>query len=123
MAYTGLEQIWDYLYIGDLVRAMYLVGERGHRDAVYPLGSGQTAPLRDYIEELHQMLAPDLPMGIGQLPYKNGRVPDSNIPDITRIREDTGFTAQVSFREGIRETILFWEKLDPAQKHAKEAKV
>lgn len=102
--FTKLEQQWDYIYIDDLVHAFYLLGVSGIGGKVYPIGYGKSQPLRDYVEIIQQLINPDAPLGIGELPYKNGKI-DNQIIDISELVKDTGFQPHVDFYEGIRRTI------------------
>ena len=113
--YTRLEQLWDYIYIDDLIEALYLLGLHGKPDGVYPVGSGQARPLAEYIRQIQAEIAPDAPLGIGALPYKFGSKPDNSVLDITALREDTGFAPQVSFEEGIGRTIAYFREMERAQ--------
>jgi len=111
-AFSKLEQIWDYIYIDDLVNALYLVGEHGRPDTVYPVGSGEARPLVWYIERVRDLVAPRAVLGIGKLPYKRGQVPDNSILDISRLKQDTGFIPRVSFQDGIKQTIAYFRALE-----------
>jgi nucleoside-diphosphate-sugar epimerase len=102
--FTPLEQQWDYIYIDDLVHAFYLLGEKGQRGKVYPIGYGKSEPLRKYVETIQQLINPAAPLGIGELPYKNGKI-DNQIIDISALAHDTGFQPQIDFNEGIKRTI------------------
>lgn len=102
--YTPAEQMWDYLYSEDAGCAFYLAAEKGKDGAVYCLGSGQAAPLKEYIEILRDEIDPGLPVKIGAKPYADKQVMYL-CADITDLQRDTGFAPQVGFREGIRETI------------------
>lgn len=113
--YSKLEQLWDYIYIDDLIEALYLLGLRGKPDGVYPLGSGQARPLAEYVRQIQAEIAPDVPLGIGALPYKFGSKPDNSVLDIRRLREDTGFVPQVSFEDGIRRTICYFREMEQAK--------
>lgn len=98
--FTPGEQIWDYLYSADAAEALRLVGERGRDGAVYVLGSGEGAPLADYIRMLQQTVAPQGQVALGALPYAPGQVMHL-VADIRTLREDTGFTPHTDFRTGI----------------------
>lgn len=113
--YTKLEQLWDYIYIDDLIEALYLLGIYGKPDGVYPIGSGQARPLAEYIRQIQAEIAPDVPLGIGALPYKFGSKPDNSVLDITALRTDTGFAPQVTFKEGIGRTIAYFREMERAQ--------
>lgn len=113
--YSKLEQLWDYIYIDDLIEALYLVGLHGKPDGVYPVGSGQARPLAEYIRQIQAEIAPDAALGIGVLPYKFGNKPDNSVLDIQSLREDTGFAPKVSFEEGIERTIRYFREMEQVQ--------
>lgn len=68
-ALTAGIQRWDYLYAGDAADAFYLAACHGRNGAVYPLGSGQAMPLKDYIIQMRDAIDPALPLGLGEVPY------------------------------------------------------
>ncbi len=110
-ALTAGEQMWDYLYSADAGRALYLLGERACEDPalhgrIYPLGSGQARPLREYIEILRDAIDPALPLGFGEIPYGPDQVMHLQA-DITALTRDTGFVPETDFADGIRETIAW----------------
>ncbi len=107
-AYSRLEQMWDYIYIDDLVNALYLIGEHGRPGVVYPVGSGEARPLAWYIEQVRALIAPEAVLGIGKLPYKNGCKPDNSILDISELKRDTGFEPMVPFEEGVQRVIEYY---------------
>ena len=101
---TGLEQLWDYIHINDLVRAMFLVAIKGKPGAFYSIGHGDNWPLSNYIKIIHKCIDPKLPIGIGEVPYPDDRLPASCI-DLTAIKRDTGFAPRISFEQGIKPVI------------------
>ena len=103
--FTGLAQKWDYLHIDDLVNALIALGEKGVGGKVYPVGSGEYKTLREYVEMIRDIINPELPLGIGVLPYKNRNKIDNQVLDISELCEDTGFSPQRTFLEGITEVI------------------
>lgn len=107
--YTMLEQLWDYIYIDDLIRALVCVGYRGKAGSAYAIGSGQVMQLKQYITILKDSINPELSMGIGEVPYKTKNV-DNSIVDITELQRDTGFKADIDFYEGIKRTIAYFKE-------------
>ena len=101
---TALEQCWDYIYIDDAAYAFYLIATRGVGGAFYSVGHGDNWPLYQYIYQIRDIIDPSLPLGIGEIPYKDSRLPNACV-DMRSIKEDTGFVPQVSFREGIEKVI------------------
>ena len=107
-SFTGLEQQWDYLYIDDLIDALVAVGEKGIGGKTYPIGSGENKQIVEYVKIIRDMIDPTLPLGIGDIPYKNKTI-DNQILDISELNEDTGFTARYSFESGIKLTIDYYK--------------
>lgn len=107
---TKLEQKWDYLHIEDLIKALVLLGEKGVCGKVYPIGSGVCRQMYEYIEIIRDLINPDLPIGIGDLPYKN-TVIDNQIMDISELVTDTGFSPSYKFESGIIETINYFKNI------------
>lgn len=100
---TKLEQQWDYLHIDDLIQAMYLVGSKGERCLIYPVGSGEVHPLSYYVEMIGKKLHKEELLRVGSLPYKNNYI-DNSIPDITRLKQ-LGFVNTRTFAAYIDEMI------------------
>lgn len=101
---TKLEQLWDYVYIDDVIGALISIGNKGKGGAVYPIGHGDNWPLSNYIHIIHQKIDPSLPLGIGEIPYSSDKLPCSCI-DLTDLKKDTGFVPQVDFETGITKVI------------------
>lgn len=109
-SFTKLEQQWDYLYIDDLIEALVALGHKG-KSSVYPIGSGEHRKMSEYVKIIHQLINPHLPLGIGELPYKNPNKVDNQVMDISALKRDTGFSAEVPFEEGITKTIIFFKSI------------
>ncbi len=103
-AYTKGEQQWDYLYCDDAARAFMLAAEKGKDGAVYCIGSGKTRPLSEYILAIRDAAAPGAEIGLGEVPYAEKQVMYL-CADISQLTADTGFTPQISFEEGIKNTV------------------
>lgn len=103
---TAGEQLWDYLYSADAADALLRMARSGRDGTVYPLGSGQAHPLRDYLTKLRDAIDPALPLGFGRVPYGPGQVMHLEA-DLTELSRDTGFAPQTPFETGIRETIAW----------------
>lgn len=103
-ALTKGEQQWDFCYSADAAEALYCMAVSGKDGAVYPVGSGKTRILREYFEITRNAVNPDLPLGIGELPYPPGQVMHLQA-DLEPLKQDTGFEPRVSFEEGIMRTV------------------
>ena len=63
-------QMWDYLYVQDVARALYILAEHPKADGIYNLGSGKAMPLRDIICKVRDNIDPSLPLMFGTLPFR-----------------------------------------------------
>lgn len=104
--YGNLQQMWDFLYVGEVAKAIRLIGESGKTEIIYGIGSGEYKPLRFYVEKIRDLINPDLELGIGEVPSMSTKTFSScvNIDDLV---QDTGFKPVVSFDEGIMRTIEY----------------
>ena len=101
---TKAEQLWDYIHISDLTKALYLVAEKGKNGTFYTIGHGDNQPLVAYLYQIRDCINPQLPLGIGEIPYSYQKLPSSCV-DLTNIINDTGFFPEIPFSEGIQEVI------------------
>jgi len=107
-ACTKGEQIWDFLYSADAARALIALSFDGRHGVKYPLGSGKSQPLKDYICAVRDAIDPKLGIGFGEIPYSDKQVMRI-CANISELIEDTGFSPEVSFEEGIRITIDYYK--------------
>lgn len=106
-SYGYLSQMWDFLYVGEVVRALRLIGEKGQTEKTYAIGSGVYKPLREYVEIIRDVINPELPLGIGDKPELSDKAFSSCV-SIHELTEDTGFVPEVTFEDGIRKTIEYY---------------
>lgn len=103
-ALTAGVQQWDYLYSGDAADAFYALAVHGRDGKVYPLGGGTARPLKEYIEAMRDAIDPELPLGLGEVPYGPQQVMYLKA-DTTALQQDTGWQPATPFEDGIRKTI------------------
>ena len=97
----------EFLYVEDAARGLLLAAERYDSSDPVNLGSGTDISIRD--------LAGLIARATG---FTGSFVWDTTKPngqpkrrlDVTRARERFGFTAEISFEEGIRRTVAFYEQ-------------
>ena len=97
---TPCEQIWDYIHSSDVAAALVSIGERGRDAAVYCIGSGVPRPMKEYVEDVRDIVRPDSEIDFGAIGYYPHQ-PMYLCADITDLTADTGFRPKVPFREGI----------------------
>lgn len=103
---TAGAQLWDFLYADDAANALYRMACSGKPGAVYPVGSGCTRPLREYIQTIRDLIDPALPLGFGEIPYGEKQLMHLEA-DLSALRADTGFEPRTDFKTGIQNTIEY----------------
>lgn len=96
-------QDWNYLYIDDAANALVLLMNEG-QDGIYNIAGEDTRPLRSYIEEMYQLCGSSGSYQFG-IREPNAEGPASLIPSIKKIRQETGWRPEITFAEGIYETL------------------
>ncbi len=107
--YGMLMQMWDFLYVGEVARALRLIGEKGISGKTYGIGSGIYRQLKDYIIKIRDIIDPQLELGIGDIPSLSDKAFSSCV-NIYELVKDTGFEPKVSFEEGINKTIEYYRR-------------
>lgn len=106
---SGGDQIWDFVYLRDAVRALLSLLEFGHDGEIYLVGSGKTRRLKEFLLETRDAIDPFLSLGLGAVAYGTNTVMHLG-GDISKIERDTGWKPETPFDKGIRETIKWVKK-------------
>lgn len=97
-------QPYDFVYIKDLVKAVYLLGANENlKERVYFLGSGKNRLLCEYLSAIPEILGNGYEVGIGERP-EDGIEYKTEWFDISDLQRDTGFCPVYDFKDGILET-------------------
>lgn len=105
--FTAGTQNYDFVYIDDVAKAFRLIGEKGKPFCEYLIGSSNAKPLKDFLLEMKEAIAPDLDFIFGDIPFTGVNQPLEDF-DCSKTEQDTGFRAQISFAEGCRRTRDWW---------------
>lgn len=108
LQFTSGTQNYDFVYIDDVARAFRLIGENGRAFSHYLIGSSDAKPLREFILEIKNTLAPDREFIFGDIPFTGVNMPLEDF-DCSVTEKDTGFKAEISFAEGVRRTFEWLE--------------
>jgi len=103
LLFTSGTQNYDFVYIDDVARAFFLIGEKGMANNSYIIGSGKAGPLRGFLEKLVMTCDKNLVPNFGNVPFTGVDLPLETF-SIKQIREDCGFEPQISFENGIKRT-------------------
>lgn len=94
---SSCEQNWDYLHVRDAADAIVAIGERGHAGEIYNIANGDYRRLKDYVEEAKSAI-----MSSSEIIYGSKADPFIELlPDVSKIKEHTGWTPVISFSKGI----------------------
>ncbi len=103
LQFTAATQNYDFVYIDDVVKAFRLIGEHGKAFHEYLIGSSQARPLKQFLLEMKEAVAPDRSFHFGEVPFTGISLPLKDF-DCTKTEEDTGFRAEIGFGEGCKKT-------------------
>ncbi|MEH7333231.1 NAD(P)-dependent oxidoreductase [Neobacillus drentensis] len=109
LQFTSAIQNYDFIYITDVAKAFYLIGLQGKPFCNYTIGSSNARPLKEFIIELQQTLAPERELIFGDIHFTgiNMGLEKFSTEDLKR---DTGFECTISFSEGVKRT-MEWLKI------------
>jgi len=111
LQFTAATQNYDFVYITDVAKAFYYIGLNGKPFCSYTIGSSNAKPLKEFIVEMKQALAPNTDLQFGDMPFTgiNMLLEQFSTEDI---ENDTGFKATVSFPEGVKKTMDWLKGLE-----------
>jgi UDP-glucose 4-epimerase len=97
-------QTRDYIYVGDVVRAQLAAGQSSVTGEIN-VGTGRETSVLDIVEVMKE-LEPDAAAGFDPAfaEARLGEIERSCL-DVTRAREELGFEAQTTLRDGMRATL------------------
>lgn len=104
LQFTAATQNYDFVYVTDVANAFYLIAEKGKPFCEYIIGSGNARPLKEFILEMQQALAPESTPIFGDIPFTGTNMPLEAF-DISDLSNDTGYSAAISFAEGTKLTM------------------
>lgn len=104
LQFTAGEQIWDFIYNEDAAELLYRLALYGESGQVYCIGSGQGRPLRDFIEEMRDLIMPDQVLSFGHIPYTENQVMYL-VADLSELEGITGDFLFTPFSKGIVHTL------------------
>lgn len=96
-------QKYDFIYASDAGEAYYLLGKYGRANRRYNVSGGNARPLKEYLQQIHKIVAPNVRLGLGDRHDAAVSLTDDSF-DISTLREDTGFEPRISFAAGIKRT-------------------
>lgn len=110
LQFTAATQNYDFIHVTDVARAFYMIAKNGKPFSEYVIGSSTARPLKEFILEMQQALAPEAAPMFGDIPFTGTNMPLSTF-DTTDTEKDCGFKAEISFAEGTRRTMEWLKRV------------
>ena len=98
------QQPYDFIFVDDLLEAIYRIGENDNKQNCYYIGSGEPRQLKDYLLEIGKTYGREDLIKIGARP-DDGIVYTMDMFDISVLVDDIGGYVSKPFTEGIKYTI------------------
>ena len=93
---------YDFVYIDDIARAFYSIGERGKNLKSYYIGHRKLKTFREWLIEIGKTVNPDIELRFGVYPDDSNR--NYEKIDLDALYNDTGFECKADFKESILKT-------------------
>ena len=97
-------QPYDFIYIDDLLEAIYRLGYSDTKQTFYYIGSGSPRILKEYLLQIGELVGMPEKVNIGIRP-DDGIKYDFSMFDTTLLKEAIGEYVSTTFEEGIKKTI------------------
>lgn len=104
--FTRGKQMTDFVSIENTVWGLYCIGNRGHANTSYYVGSNHPRTLREYIQIIRNTIDPHISLNLGAVPFR-GVVHPAETFDCTKVMRDTGYEPIGSFEEEIK-SVVSW---------------
>ncbi len=105
-AFSAGEQLYDFIYVTDAAKTFAAIGEKGIANRTYYIGSQEPRKLKEFLCEIRDCVDPKIEIGLGEIPF-NGVSLTYKEFDINVVKNDIGFVPEVSFTEGIKNTVAW----------------
>ena len=102
--------LYDLVYIGDIVDALIAIGRKGHSGKEYYIGHRKLKTFKEWMIEMRDIVAPEVELKFGE--YIDNQKIDYSMVDLDLLYRDTGFECHADFAEKIKESAE-WLKKNP----------
>ena len=96
------DNLYDMIYVGDVARAFYYIGEKGKDMARYYVGHRKIDTIKNSITRVRDLLSPNSELHFGE--YKETQYLDYSLIDTERLYNDSGFECKADFNETMIKT-------------------
>jgi UDP-glucose 4-epimerase len=107
---TKGEQMWSYLHAYDLASAFQTVIREKHINGIVNVGNPQTISIREAASSIGKVLDKEDLLEFGALDYRPDQV--MRLQPLCETLTKSGWSPQISFEQGIRQTIDWLQRKD-----------
>lgn len=107
IAVGNLDAKRDFTDVRDVVRAYRLLGEKGKSGEVYNVGRGKAISIKDILGHVISMANCRISVKTDKSRLRASDIPLIE-PDVSKILRDTGWRADISLEETIKDTLNYW---------------
>jgi UDP-glucose 4-epimerase len=108
-ALTRGNQKWDYLYIEDVVNAIWSLIEHPSAQGIFNLSSSRATPIAQISEMIRDRIDPRLSLGFGRIASQDGERMVLEAKN-DRLHKATGWEPLVSLEKGINTTVEWYSQ-------------
>lgn len=98
---TG-NNLYDMIYIDDIVDAFIAIGERGKNLKSYYIGHRNLVTFKEIVSQIGQIINPGIPLLFGAYPESDDK--DYRMINLDALYNDTGFECKADFKQSILNT-------------------
>ena len=95
--------LYDIVYVDDIVSAMIAINEKGIDRQSYYVGHDDNRTFKDIFSEIGKIVNPNVKLRFGEYPEDNSI--DYSLIDRKLLTKDTGWTPTANFENSIKETV------------------
>lgn len=101
---SACENMWNFMYIDDCVRALRMLGENKDAEGIYNVASSDTRLLKDFVMEVRDIINKNVSINFGAK-KTNEKTTFWLEPNIDKIKK-LGFELKVKLDDGIKRKII-----------------
>lgn len=109
-SFTEGNQLYDFIYIDDAIRAFELIGQYGKPFKTYYIGNKKPQLLMEFLLKIKSCINENIELGLGKVPF-NGVSLNYTEFSTMGLYEDFDFKPIVNFEDGIKKTEKWLRKV------------